>query len=121
MRIVLWLNCNANANDKWAIRDEIHRRFREPGAGHHVDLAALPVWRVAANPTVRGWVLSADETVLQRLGVNLSDVTTVQFDAWKAASLENPNHLQVRRGDDPSTVLRAAGLEPEPEPEGFTP
>lgn len=117
--IVLWLSTQSVQSDRLAIRDAIYSRFGGSGTdSQRIALTELPQWRSTANTNIVGWVLTIDEGWLAKRGVTYRTNGITQ---WKTGHMQNQNHLQVRRGDNPEAVLRAAGLEPMPTTGGTIP
>lgn len=117
--IYLWLNNDASANDKQVVKQKIKDSVLDQADIPDGAFANLPQWQLVANTNRVGRVLCLDRTKPNSPITPLS-ITKEQFDNWKAAHMENPNHLQSAAGDDDS-VLRAAGLEPVPQPQETTP
>jgi hypothetical protein len=112
--IVLWLNRDATPHDKQAVRQGINQLFNEPNQSNLISVANLPVYRVAANTNVTGWLLVISEAQLVNLKVSLPNVTVAKLNAWRDSHLDNPAHLRWARGDDWQQVVADNGLEPVP-------
>jgi len=108
MILVFWLNQEATLHDKLAIRDKWKAVFNDDA---YLKTSNLPTWQVIAVPTKLGWAVTVNEINLERLKANPANYTLAAFDNWKAANLDNPNHFQVRRGEDWRTIQAAEGMQ----------
>ena len=111
--VIIILLTAATSGDKQAVKAKLKAMFND-----NVDLS-LPELkgkeRIIANPSKVYWRLVVDRKALQdAMHVDLSNVTKAKIDAWKAANMENPNHLQVATGNDWRQVLTDAGFEAVP-------
>lgn len=88
--IIFWLNNAATAHDKTAIKNRLKIALADSAL---ISLDSLPEYKNAVG-TVTGRLLVADLAQIKHRMAQT--VTREQFETWKTANLNNPNHFQIR-------------------------
>ena len=111
--IYLWLNEDASANDKSAIKAKIKQVTNDPDVIQPGDWATLPRWYVLAATNKIGRVLCLDKEKPNSPIAALT-ITKEQFETWKDANMEHPAHLQCKVGDSLAALTNDLGYITEP-------
>jgi len=98
--------------DKLKIRDKIKELPRHDW--HNIErMTDMPQYRSIANTNITWRIICLDRAKHSSPWPKIP-WTKEQYEAWKDNNLAAPNKVQVRKSDDPTAELTAAGLEPMP-------
>jgi len=123
--LIFWLRVDATTHDKQAIAAKWNNVFND--GGRQVVLADLPQDQLISDPSIKAWRIVVLGAQLERLGVDLSNVSKAKFDTWKnnPGTLDNPAWFvaDAKNCDGTPEGVKAAwqamqsenGLEPIPD------